>query len=258
MVAVTRPVTVRGVTLGDGNTRVIVPLTAATPDALLAEAATVAAAGPDLVEWRIDPLLAAGHDLTVAVALRAALGKLPLLVTLRTAAEGGQFEVTDPDYLDLVRGALNTGVVDLLDVELARATGTAAVRAAHEVQVPVVMSEHHFDGTPAESELVAALDRMLAADADVAKIAVMPNSPADVLTLLSATATVHARTDRPIISMAMGQLGAVSRIGGGVFGSAATFATVGAASAPGQLPLAEVRAALGLVEGRSVDRPLSV
>ena len=251
MVAVTRPVTVRGVTLGDGSTRVIVPLTAATPDALLTEAATVAAAGPDLVEWRIDPLLAAGHGLTVADALRDTLGGLPLLVTLRTAAEGGQLDVTDPDYLDLLRTALSTGVVDLLDVELARTTSAAAaVHAAHDAQVPVVMSEHHFDGTPTESDLVAALDRMLAADADVAKIAVMPHSPADVLTLLSATSSAHARMARPIISMAMGQLGAVSRIGGGVFGSAATFATVGAASAPGQLPLAEVRAALGLVEGR--------
>lgn len=250
MVAVTRPVTVRGVTLGGGRTRVIVPLTATTPDALLAEAATVADAGPDLVEWRIDPLLASGHDLTVADALRATLRELPLLVTLRTAAEGGQFDLTDPDYLDLLREALNTGVVDLLDVELARTTGTAAVRAAHEAHVPVVMSEHHFDGTPTQSDLIAALDRMLAADADVAKIAVMPHSPVDVLTLLSATATVHARSDRPLISMAMGQLGAVSRIGGGVFGSAATFATVGAASAPGQPPLAEVRAALGLIEGR--------
>ncbi|MBB1022344.1 type I 3-dehydroquinate dehydratase, partial [Dietzia sp. E1] len=37
------------------------------------------------------------------------------------------------------------------------------------------------------------------------------------------------------------------RIGGGAFGSAATFATVGEASAPGQLPAAGVRAALGLL-----------
>ncbi len=47
----------------------------------------------------------------------------------------------------------------------------------------------------------------------------MPQSAADVLTLLSATETMqrcHAR--RPLITMAMGRLGMVSRLAGEVFG----------------------------------------
>jgi 3-dehydroquinate dehydratase-1 len=50
--------------------------------------------------------------------------------------------------------------------------------------------------------------------------------------------------------MAMGGDGVVSRLVGGVFGSACTFASVGTASAPGQVPLAELRRVLDVVHGR--------
>ncbi len=52
----------------------------------------------------------------------------------------------------------------------------------------------------------------------------------------------------PLITMSMGPLGAVSRLAGQVFGSCATFATLGdAGSAPGQLPLDDVLSALDLI-----------
>ena len=39
----------------------------------------------------------------------------------------------------------------------------------------------------------------------------------------------------PIITMAMGELGAVTRTAGALFGNAMTFASAGKASAPGQI-----------------------
>src|SRR5699024_4483861 len=74
---------------------------------------------------------------------------------------------------------------------------------------------------------------------------------ADVVTLIAATERRHRDAGIPLVTMSMGSLGAITRIGGGVFGSAATFATVGPASAPGQLPAAGVRAALDLLGGES-------
>ena len=70
----------------------------------------------------------------------------------------------------------------------------------------------------------------------------MPQSAADVLTLLSATETMqrcHAR--RPLITMAMGRLGMVSRLAGEVFGSAVSFGAAGQASAPGQIDAGDLR-----------------
>ena len=83
----------------------------------------------------------------------------------------------------------------------------------------------------------------------ICKIATMPHSPADVLTLLDATRIMSAEhADRPLITMAMGALGIVSRVSGETFGSAATFGMAGTPSAPGQIPvedLHEVMTVLG-------------
>ena len=86
---------------------------------------------------------------------------------------------------------------------------------------------------------------MQQAGADLPKLAVMPQSRADVLELLAATAEMtdhHPET--PVITMSMGPLGAVSRLCGEAFGSAMTFANPGTASAPGQVGLDVVNAVL--------------
>ena len=63
---------------------------------------------------------------------------------------------------------------------------------------------------------------------------------------------VHKYTDRPVISMAMGSLGSISRIAGENFGSAVTFATVGAASAPGQFPIQELRTMMEVLHQKNI------
>ena len=66
--------------------------------------------------------------------------------------------------------------------------------------------------------------------ADIPKIAVMPQSRKDVLTLLSATEEMASEyADRPIITMSMSATGLISRLCGGVLGSALTFGAVGKA-----------------------------
>ncbi|MFR0554431.1 type I 3-dehydroquinate dehydratase [Loigolactobacillus coryniformis subsp. coryniformis] len=79
----------------------------------------------------------------------------------------------------------------------------------------------------------------------------MPSSAQDVLNLLQATLTATQQQTQPVITMAMGQLGQITRLAGGTFGSAVTFATVAAASAPGQLPLATLQQILPLLNGDS-------
>ena len=69
-----------------------------------------------------------------------------------------------------------------------------------------------------------------------------------VLLLLQATEEMlsqHAR--KPLITMSMGDLGMVTRICGGFFGSAVTFGSAAQASAPGQLPSEHLRTLLSLM-----------
>ena len=49
------------------------------------------------------------------------------------------------------------------------------------------MSNHDFHKTPEAEEIIARLRKMQSFDADIPKIALMPQSTSDVLTLLAAT-----------------------------------------------------------------------
>ena len=84
--------------------------------------------------------------------------------------------------------------------------------------------------------------------ADIAKVAVMPKNYKDVLILLNAT--LKARTEHleiPIITMSMGPEGGVTRLAGGLFGSDLTFAIGKEASAPGQIPIGDLRQAMSVL-----------
>lgn len=243
-------VTVRGLTLGAGLPKLIVPLVCSSAAALPEAAAQLAGCGADLIEWRLDALADTAAEALPALLpeVRAALGETPLLATFRTAAEGGARALTPDAYLALGEALCRAGGTDLLDVELS--AGEAAVRrlrdAAHACGAAVVVSSHDFAGTPPQTEMVARMRRMQAAGADIAKLAVMPHSRADVLALLAATAEMTEKYDStPVITMSMGRLGAISRLCCEAFGSAAVFASAGISSAPGQMPLDAVRQALG-------------
>lgn len=123
------------------------------------------------------------------------------------------------------------------------------IQTAHLHGVKVVASNHEFQHTPAEAEIIARMQHMQQLDADLLKIAVMPQNARDVLTLLSATERMYTEyADRPIITMSMAGMGVISRLCGGVFGSAVTFGAVSQASAPGQVQAEELAKILSLLE----------
>src|SRR5699024_2118895 len=98
------------------------------------------------------------------------------------------------------------------------------VEKAKEYGVFVVMSRHHFQSTPSEEIITSTIINMIAAGADIPKVAVMPQTIEDVFTLLKATTAIKQKyAKNPVITMAMGRYGLISRLAGEVFGSDATF-----------------------------------
>ncbi|MCT1997271.1 type I 3-dehydroquinate dehydratase [Brachybacterium muris] len=252
----------RSIVLGEGRPEIIVPLTGADITRVLEQVELALEAPARILEWRIDlyrqELDAVQHRAEVLAALpavRGAMGeKHALLVTLRTSAEGGAREVSDQGLAEMLEAVIASGHTDLVDVETSRGAEVVAhvVAAAREQGVLVVGSFHDFDATPGEDELVELLRSQRRAGADVPKIAVTPRHANDVLRLLAASLRVAADGDGPHITISMGTLGAVSRVAAEVFGSAATFATVGdaaqgGASAPGQLAARDVERMLELL-----------
>lgn len=239
-------VKLRNLNLGTGRPKLAVPITGKTTADILAAVDPIKAADPDVVEWRID-FFEGVTDVEqlqqTGQWLRSALGSIALLTTFRTKGEGGNLELSDADYFKVCENVLAGEFTDALDVE--RYHDEAAVKnlvkTAHAAKVVVIMSNHDFDKTPAKAEIVKRLTSMVDFGADVAKMAVMPQSADDVLTLLQATNDAHKTLSQPVITMSMGDLGKVSRLAGEVFGSCLSFATVGAASAPGQIALDHLR-----------------
>ncbi|MBZ2131268.1 type I 3-dehydroquinate dehydratase [Streptococcus gordonii] len=241
----TATVTVGNVTLGEGRPKIIVPIVGKTEAEILEAAVQARDLDCDLIEWRIDFFEKVEEPSQVAVLshkVKEAIQK-PLLVTFRTKKEGGELELSDQAYFDIYAELLKTGAVDLLDVELFMPEQPVqeTIELAHQKGVKIVMCNHDFDATPSQEEIVRRLSLMEEKNADICKIAVMPNSNQDVLTLLQATAEMKSKATRPLITMSMGALGMVSRVSGEVFGSSATFGAAKKASAPGQVPVSVLR-----------------
>lgn len=248
-------VTVRGVAIGAGRPKICVPVLGRCEADILSSARTALDCRPDVVEWRMDwfdSVEQSGAVVLMLRQLRDVFSHTPLLCTFRSAKEGGQRELARSHYVDLLCRIIDTGDVDLVDVELF--SGSEAVEqvvtTARQKGVAVIGSSHDFSQTPPEEEIISRLEQMAVLGCDIAKIAVMPQTPRDVLTLLSATERMRAKhPEVPIITMSMGQLGLVSRLCGEVFGSSLTFGAAGQASAPGQAPVEELRQILDLLHG---------
>lgn len=248
-----RTVTVRGVTLGAGVPKICVPMVGKTLEQLKEEAAYLTTIDLDIVEWRVDFFERVEDIDTVKEALtqiRAILGDIPLLFTFRSAKEGGEREVSTDFYFELNRAVAITGEIDLIDVELFNEEQAIKelISVAHAHHMFVIISNHDFAKTPPRDEIVSRLKRAQDLGGDIPKIAVMPTSPVDVLTLLDATYRMKEQyADRPIITMSMAGAGVISRLAGEVFGSALTFGAANQASAPGQVAVGELRNVLDLL-----------
>ncbi|MDO4491466.1 MAG: type I 3-dehydroquinate dehydratase [Lachnospiraceae bacterium] len=245
-----KTVTLNHTVLGDGTPKICVPVVGRTREEICSQAAEIAAVEPDLVEWRVDYY----EDIFVPEKaektlrdLTEILKEIPVLFTFRSSLEGGEKEITAQAYAELNIWAASQQGVALVDVEGRRADldSRALVAAIHEAGTPVVVSNHFFHETPGTEMLVQIFQELEDTGADILKLAVMPENEMDVIRLLQVTTELREKTEKPVITMSMGKLGVVSRISGSLTGSAMTFGTVGAASAPGQLPVKELRKILG-------------
>ena len=242
-----RTVTVRDLVFGEGRPKICVPVVARDLAALTVQAEELRSLDADLCEWRVDWY--DGEDLEEAArTLRGYLPHMPLLFTFRTKAEGGEKELSGEGYAALCKKLMALKDCGIVDIELFTAGKDAAelTEIAHQAGKAVIFSSHDFQTTPPEDEIISRLSRMEELGGDLLKIAVMPNSPADVLTLLSATMKMRERSSRPLVTMSMGPMGAVSRACGETFGSCMTFGAAKTASAPGQIPVGDLKRMLEL------------
>ncbi|WP_288366841.1 type I 3-dehydroquinate dehydratase [uncultured Acinetobacter sp.] len=245
---------VKNLNIGDLPVKTIVPITAKTKEQAIAQAKVIAAnKDADIAEFRID-LLEFASDTKQVIALGQELNQIlkdkPLLATIRTSNEGGKLNVTDEQYAKIYSDYLKKPFMQLLDIEMFRdqAAVEKLTSLAHKKNVLVVMSNHDFDKTPSEQEIVNRLLKQDQIGADILKIAVMPKSKQDVFTLMNATLKVSEQSKKPLLTMSMGRLGTVSRVSTANMGGSLSFGMIGEASAPGQIDVTALKQILKTVQ----------
>ncbi len=250
-------VQVKNVVFGEGVPKICVPIVAQTKKAIIEEAESFKDIPVDVVEWRADwfeGLRDTSKVIDVLNDLVPALNGVPLLFTIRTSNEGGEIEISPDDYQQINREIAASGLVDLIDVEIfiGDTTVRAVIKEAHANGVKVVGSNHDFHKTPAKDDIIYRLRKMQDMGADIPKIAVMPQSALDVLSLLEATTIMKEQyADRPIITMSMSGTGVISRLACEIFGSCLTFGAAKKASAPGQIGVNDLHGVLELIHKSS-------
>lgn len=193
----------------------------------------------DMVELRLDRI----SRPSLPVLIKARDGSL--LVTNRCKEEGGFFEGSEKDRVDLLVQAVDLGA-DYLDVEAS--TGKRWIgRLKAEIEgkgavTRMIISHHDFRRTPSWDLLMKRLDACRAYGAHAVKIVTYARSVEDNLRLLRLIPRSLAQ-GQPIIAFCMGARGRISRLLAPALGSFITYATLrkGGESAPGQFTVAEMR-----------------
>ena len=245
---------VKNKVIGTGKPLVCVSVMDSEANSIIAEIKRLVASGAEMIEWRVD----AFSGVKSPNAVREVLQKIAPLIrdtvfvfTFRSKEQGGMCSLPDEMVSDLHQVAAESKVVDFIDVEyFYTEDADLEVYDLQKMGTKIITSHHDFHETPSSDVLFMLLEQMSHSNADIVKLAVMPNSTEDVLRLLEETNHFHKRyPKKPLITMSMGKLGMISRVAGETFGSCVTFGAGKSASAPGQIEMAKLEWILDVLSG---------
>lgn len=247
-------------------TLVCVPITVLEIDTALADANQAKLLGADLVELRIDSYFPGSEgeseDTFRLNELRRLLADspLPVILTCRSASEGGDYDGDEADRVSLLEKLCVNAEHPpaYLDFELASYTRSKNIRQKinlcvdhpkqeRDVRTRLILSMHDFDGRP--KDLMRRLAEAWAEPAaSVVKFAFRARSIRDNLEIFE----ILREAPKPTIGLGMGEFGLMSRVLAPKFGGFLTFASLRdeAATAPGQPTIAEL---LGMYRFRWIN-----
>jgi 3-dehydroquinate dehydratase-1 len=188
--------------------------------------------GVDMFEVRVDlfnkPI---GKVIDYIKTIRKTIRNAPLIGTIRE---------TDFNRADRAEWYVALAPhVDCLDIELGIPQWREIIHAIMNPTV-IMVSEHDFNATPDLIGLDDIVKRAVSQGAEIVKIAAAAHSVSDVTRLLRFTEDCET----PLVSIAMGNTGAISRVIAPLFGSLFTYGHLRAPVAPGQMPAIKLAKAL--------------
>lgn len=191
----------------------------------------------DILEWRID----AWADLTTLtdslISQTIEVTERPVILTWRTQSEGGLKPFNETEYIRIYETAIQTGV-GAIDIEVKLLdTLVCVVTLAQSNDVTVIGSRHDW---VFPNDLSTRMHDMLNYPIDVIKYVAMSETEDQAKQVLNELKKLTTQTNKPVIGMAMGDIGSFTRLGSFAHGSQLTFAQLKQSSAPGQLDIQAV------------------
>jgi 3-dehydroquinate dehydratase-1 len=200
------------------------------------EAKEAVSLGADIIEVRVDLVNDEPQPLVEKI---FKLNK-PLVITIRPTWEGGAYKGSDKGRIKLFKALVP--VADYIDVELRAPNVDELVSLTEGTDALSIISYHDFEKCPPKKEMMDIVVRCQE-KGDIAKLAVTPASLRDVLRLFEVT----LKSKRPLCTIAMGEMGAHSRIVAPVYGSQFTYGYVRKPVAPGQMRVDKILEGLQLL-----------
>lgn len=240
-------ITIKGCAIGEGPSKAIISVMGANLQECLDVIEEGKASGVQMFEWRGD-FNDSRRDPAAMVeqgkAIAEALGEHPFLFTFRSTSQGGQDSFTPEEYVELNRALIEAEILDIVDIEtwIGDKYVVELIDLAHEHGVYAMPSYHNFRGTPTVEWMVDLMSHMWDLGADIAKCATMAHNFADACRLMAATDEVaRLYANGPLLTMAMGREGSITRLAGEYYGNDITFCALRASSAPGQVGVVQAR-----------------
>lgn len=186
----------------------------------------------DIVEIRIDQFgrLDANY-IRDNVITRKELN-LPLILTIRSRKEGGEKNIPDGCKSKLFKDIIS--LVDAVDIELRSPIVSRVIDIAKRNKKIIIISWHDFKSTPDNRILTDILNKAKKKGAHIVKIATKANKAEDVSRLMEFT---QKNKSKNIITIALGSIGAISRLSFPMAGSLITYSYINKPSGFGQIPL---------------------
>lgn len=231
-----------------------IPLISETEEALFKEVEKIVKRPIDFLEWRRDyfrpgTTLTIDEEIRILKELKKRCGNCSIIYTYRSHGEGGAYETAARVRLKAI--SIAKDMIDYVDVELkSEPSFLKGVKAIlNNSDCELILSHHNFEKIPCRKDIEEIYDAMENQGAAVLKLAVNPASQEDLRQLIGASLKKDKSTLKPIIAIAMGTLGRITRIAPDLCGGSLTYVTGSGKTAPGQLSIEEIlilRKSLGL------------
>ena len=206
------------------QTKIAIPIFKEDKTSILEEVEKSIIRGADLIELRIDGMKNPTPGLVKEIIEEI---NFPIIATNRIESEGGFFKGSEEERIEILKEAAKKA--DYVDIELQ--SDKDDIKEITSKKAKSIISYHNFNKTPDLDDLLKIIDKEKELG-DIAKVALMPNSLEDTLTVLTVLSYCE-----DTIAISMGDIGSYTRVIASKFNAPITFAVTSDTTAPGQIDI---------------------